>query len=188
MRNKIAFKPHETRGKEIIKILEEMGGVNKYNLDGSKGIIAIDYSSNKSITNDWDYCGLLLNGWEIYNLEGYEKLKKTSHDFAVDILTKKKDCYFDDIDIEIVAEAYIAGHKDIDDNGHAVENYDTFKYGAKWAFDTIFNWLKDNMDTRKTIVKDMLGNDMCLEYLTADFKSVDELIGNFKYDKLVTEE
>ena len=72
MREKIAFKPHKTRGKEIIKILEGMGGVNKYNLDGSKGIIAIDYSSNKSITNDWDYCGLLLNGWKIYNLEGYE--------------------------------------------------------------------------------------------------------------------
>jgi hypothetical protein len=44
------------------------------------------------------------------------------------------------------------------------------------------------MDTRKTVMKDMLGNDMCLEYLTADFKSVDELIGNFKYDKLIAEE
>lgn len=70
---KIAFKPHETRGEEIIKILERMGGVNKYNLDGSKGILAIDYSSNKSITNDWDFCGLLLEGWEIYTLEGWEK-------------------------------------------------------------------------------------------------------------------
>lgn len=70
---KIAFKPHETRGEEIIKILEKMGGVNKYNLDGSKGILAIDYSSNKSITNDWDFCGLLLEGWEIYTLEGWEK-------------------------------------------------------------------------------------------------------------------
>jgi len=80
MREKIAFKPHETRGKEIIKILEGMGGVNKYNLDGSKGIIAIDYSSNKSITNDWDYCGLLLNGWKIYNLEGYENKRKLSNE------------------------------------------------------------------------------------------------------------
>lgn len=73
MRKKIAFKPHETRGEEIIKILERMGGVNKYNLDGSKGILAIDYSLNKSITNDWDFCGLLLEGWEIYTLEGWEK-------------------------------------------------------------------------------------------------------------------
>ena len=109
MRNKIAFKPHETRGGEIIKILEEMGGVNTYNLDGSKGIIAIDYSSNNSITNDWDYCGLLMKRWEIYTLEGYEKLKKTAQDFAVNILTKEKDCYFDDLDVKIVAEAYIAG-------------------------------------------------------------------------------
>ena len=73
MRKKIAFKPHATRGEEIIKILERMGGVNKYNLDGTKGILAIDYSSNKSITNDWDFCGLLLEGWEIYTLEGWEK-------------------------------------------------------------------------------------------------------------------
>lgn len=70
---KIAFKPHETRGEEIIKILERMGGVNKYNLDGSKGILAIDYSSNKSITNDWDFCGLLLEGWKVYTLEEWEE-------------------------------------------------------------------------------------------------------------------
>ena len=113
MRKKIAFKPHETRGQDIIKILEGMGGVNKYNLDGSKGIIAIDYSSNKTISNDWDYCGLLLNGWEIYNLEAYENLTKTAQDFAVDILTKVKDCYFDDLDVEIVAEAYMAGYTDV---------------------------------------------------------------------------
>ena len=70
----------------------------------------------------------------------------------------------------------------------AIGEYNGFMVGANWAFDTIFNWLRDNMDTRKTVMKDMLGNDMCLEYLTADFKSVEELIGNFKYDTLVTEE
>ena len=43
------------------------------------------------------------------------------------------------------------------------------------------------MDTRRGVMKDMLGNDMCVEYLTANFKSVDELIGNFKYDVLVEE-
>lgn len=42
----------------------------------------------------------------------YEKLKKTAQDFAVDILTKKRECYFDDLDVEVVAEAYIAGYKD----------------------------------------------------------------------------
>ena len=41
-----------------------------------------------------------------------EKLKKAAQDFAVDILTKERECYFDDLDIEIVAKAYMAGYKD----------------------------------------------------------------------------
>jgi hypothetical protein len=53
-----------------------MGGVNKYNLDGSKGIIAIETDKGNNITNDWDYCGLLLNGWKIYTLEEWEILMK----------------------------------------------------------------------------------------------------------------
>lgn len=44
--------------------------------------------------------------------EEYEKLTKTAQDFAVDILTKVKECYFDDLDVEMVAEAYMAGYKD----------------------------------------------------------------------------
>ena len=55
MREKIAFKPHKTRGQEIIKILENIGGVNKYRLDGSQGsVLAIDTKRNNSIDNDWD--------------------------------------------------------------------------------------------------------------------------------------
>ena len=42
----------------------------------------------------------------------YEKLTKLSQDFAVDILTKVKECYFDDLDVEIVAKAYMAGYQD----------------------------------------------------------------------------
>ena len=116
MRKRIAFKPHETRGQEIIKILENMGGVNKYNFDGSKGIIAIDSTSDMSISNDWDYCGLIMNGWKVYTLEEYEKLTKTSQDFAVDVLIEKRDCYFDELDVEIVAEAYIAGYDECNQN------------------------------------------------------------------------
>ena len=41
-----------------------------------------------------------------------EKLKEAAQDFAVDILTKERECYFDDSDVEIVAEAYITGYKD----------------------------------------------------------------------------
>lgn len=73
MNRKIAFKPHATRGEKIIKILEKMGGVNKYNLDGSKGILAIDYSSKKSITNDWDMMGLWRRGYVVYTLETWEE-------------------------------------------------------------------------------------------------------------------
>ena len=75
---KIAFKPHETRGQEIIKILEGMGGINIYNLDGSKGIIAIETNRDNYITNDWDYWGLLQsdNGWIIYTLEDWESFNK----------------------------------------------------------------------------------------------------------------
>ena len=89
-----------------------------YNLDGSKGIIAIETNRGNYITNDWDYRGLLLQGWEIYTLEEYEKLTKPAQDFAVDILTKEKGCYFDDLDVEIVAEAYIAGYKDAINKGY----------------------------------------------------------------------
>ena len=52
------------------------------------------------------------------NKINHESLKKTAQDFAVDILTKERECYFDDLDVEIIAAAYIAGYKDgISKNG-----------------------------------------------------------------------
>lgn len=33
---KLAIKGHPTRGKEIIEILEMLGGINKYNLQGNE--------------------------------------------------------------------------------------------------------------------------------------------------------
>ena len=69
---KIAFKPHETRGEEIIKIMEGMGGINKYNLDGSKGIIAMEKTNRGNyIANDWSMLGLMKLGYKIYTLEDY---------------------------------------------------------------------------------------------------------------------
>ena len=75
MRLKIAFLPHETRGKDIIHILEEMGGENIYNLDGSKGVLAIEhyYPNRKLITNDWDSRTLKQNGYALYTIEMWEK-------------------------------------------------------------------------------------------------------------------
>ena len=78
MGEKIAFMPHKTKGKEIIKILEGMGGKNSFNLDGSKGIIAIETNRGNCIANDWDYWGLLQsdNGWKVYTLEEWERFNK----------------------------------------------------------------------------------------------------------------
>ena len=67
---KIAFFPHKTRGVEIIKILEKLGGRNRFKLDGSEGIIAID--RDLIISNDWDFRGLVRSGWKIYTLEQWE--------------------------------------------------------------------------------------------------------------------
>ena len=47
-----------------------------------------------------------------------DTLEKAARDYAVDILTKEKDCYFDELDVEIVAEAYIAGYKDVINKGY----------------------------------------------------------------------
>ena len=72
--DKIAFKSHKTRGQEIIRILENMGGVNKYNLDGSQGtVLAIETNYGNYITNDWDILGLMKLGYKIYTLEEYEE-------------------------------------------------------------------------------------------------------------------
>ena len=139
MRKRIAFKPHETRGQEIIKILEYMGGVNKYNLDGSKGIIAIETNRGNYITNDWDCCGLLRNGWKIYTLEEYEKLEKTAQNFAVDILTKERDCYFDDLDVDLVAEAYMAGYDECNQN-RCLETKP-----KKVNLDDVCNWVENHI-------------------------------------------
>ena len=82
MGEKIAFMPHKTKGKEIIKILEGMGGKNRFNLDGSKGVIAIDDKDFvPTISNDWDARALLMNGWKIYNLEDWETMKSLDKNF-----------------------------------------------------------------------------------------------------------
>lgn len=159
MRKKIAFKPHETRGKEIIKILEGMGGVNKYNLDGSKGIIAIDNLSTKSISNDWDYRGLIMNGWKVYTLEEYEKLTKTAQDFAVDILTKVKECYFDDLDVEIVAESYMAGYND--------------------AIEKVKGWLKD-FCYEVNVTNIRYGADVTETKVYTEFDTIQDMFDNLQ--------
>ena len=91
---KIAFMPHKTRGQEIIKILEGMGGINKYNLDGSDGIIAIETNRGNYITNDWDIFGLWRLGYDVYTLETWEEKNNSVHDEMVSI-DKVKEWIFD---------------------------------------------------------------------------------------------
>lgn len=96
---------------------------------------------------------------------------------------------FDKAD-EMVAKRYADCNASIKEMNSYRDGYIhgmTEKLEGMIPIETIFNWLKDNMDVRKTVMKDMLGKDMCVEYLTADFKSVDELIGSFRYDELVME-
>jgi hypothetical protein len=88
---KIAFKPHKTRGQEIIKILENMGGVNKFNLDGSRGILANETNYGNYIANDWDAFGLMRLGYKIYTLEEYEEEEKK--ETIVDYVKESNDRY-----------------------------------------------------------------------------------------------
>ena len=127
---RIVIKPHKNRGNEIIKIFENRGFRNPSKYDGN-------YSEN--ITKDYAFIGgcdgaedcIILSeiayleniGYKIYTLEEYENeykamipievttVEKAAREYAVDILTKEKDCYFDELDVKIVAEAYIAGYK-----------------------------------------------------------------------------
>jgi hypothetical protein len=71
---RIAFKPHETRGQEIIKILENMGGAN---VDNHKGNLPIEWDSAYYIYGDKTIqCGridiLSKLEYEIYTLEEFE--------------------------------------------------------------------------------------------------------------------
>lgn len=77
MRKRIAFKPHETRGQEIIKILEVMGGVN---VDNHKGNLPTEWDSAYYVYGDntiqyarIDFLSKL--EYKIYTLEEYNDLK-----------------------------------------------------------------------------------------------------------------
>ena len=74
MRKKIAFKSHETRGHDIIKILEGMGGVN---VDNHKGNLPTEWDSAYYVYGDntiqfarIDFLSKL--EYKIYTLEEYE--------------------------------------------------------------------------------------------------------------------
>lgn len=118
--DKIAFLPHETRGKDIIRILEEMGGKNIYYLDGSRGVLAIEHHPNrKIITNDWDPQALKQNGFVLYTIEMWEE-KMMQKDIERDIrYTLKKYCGHrksDSVIEKIVDECYQIITKKLSEN------------------------------------------------------------------------
>jgi len=66
---KIAIQGHPTRGKEIIKILESLGGVNTYSLSGA--CLTSFYYINKN--NNIKDAGKSLCNYTLYTLEEFEK-------------------------------------------------------------------------------------------------------------------
>ena len=179
MNKKIAFKPHKTRGQEIIKIFENRGFRNPSKYDGN-------YSEN--ITKDYAFIGgcdgaedcIILTdivyleniGYKIYTLEEYEKLEKTAQDFAVDVLIEKRDCYFDDLDVKIVAEAYIAGYDECNQNG-CLETKPKMV-----SIDKVKEWLKYNFFNSHEI--DCYGCFSEETEVTSSFDTVEQLLENFE--------
>jgi murein DD-endopeptidase MepM/ murein hydrolase activator NlpD len=63
----LAIKGHPTRGKEVIQLLEMLGGENKYNLRGDAGYYVIEYSKileGKYIFGDEQYTYFTLEEFE----------------------------------------------------------------------------------------------------------------------------
>ena len=68
----LGIKGHKTRGDEVIKILETLGGVNRYNVTGglNKYFYYISNDNYKDISNS--YIGPEeIKGYEIFSLEDF---------------------------------------------------------------------------------------------------------------------
>lgn len=68
---KIAIKGHPTRGKDIIKILEALGGVNEMNLNGSQPTVYY-YLKDRKYIRCKPY-SVIVNEYDCYTLEEYEQ-------------------------------------------------------------------------------------------------------------------
>ena len=97
---KIAIKGHPTRGKEVIQILESLGGNNGYDQSGSNKEF-VYFINNVGLINSV-VLRMCSNERRIYTLEEFEK------EFSFNIGDKIKDCSDDEVGI-------ILGFIDIDD-------------------------------------------------------------------------
>jgi hypothetical protein len=74
--NKIAFRPHKTRGPEIINILRGMGGKNRFDYIGWSVMHESYYIDENGIIDKHLTSYLEGEGYKIYTLEEYEEEKK----------------------------------------------------------------------------------------------------------------
>lgn len=126
--NKIAFIPHPTRGREIIKIFESRGFRNPMNYDGAPlddkylndiaYIGGCDGAKDCILVDNVDY--LRRVGYKIYTLEEWEErsnMKITILDGTISALTAKDRGYIDEI-IKVLtnygAEKMISYHEEIE--------------------------------------------------------------------------
>ncbi len=72
---KLAIRGHETRGKEVIKILEMVGGENTYYVLGNEDKLCyfLEFGTNRIVSEYWDKC---INKSEFYVLSLEDFLKK----------------------------------------------------------------------------------------------------------------
>lgn len=111
---KIAIQGHPTRGKEVIQILESLGGVNTYSLSGTCPISFYYINKNNYIK---DAFGESLCNYTLYTLEEFEKeFPFKIGDLCVyysDILNKEIVVKILGMAIENDCIMYEVGHKDI---------------------------------------------------------------------------
>lgn len=99
--NKIAIKGHPTRGKDVIKILELLGGINKLNLKGDK-CTGYYYIENNCRIN----CTFLsyMQEYTCYTLEEYEQIQKDMEKRNIQInLTTAREWYKQGGDLRKIA-------------------------------------------------------------------------------------
>jgi hypothetical protein len=90
--NKIAIQGHVTRGKDIIKILENLGGKNMFNCEGYN--VALFYYINSSGFITCNFSKGMPEGYEYYTLEDYEQqllnTMETKRNIQIDLTTAKE--------------------------------------------------------------------------------------------------
>lgn len=90
--NKIAIQGHRTRYKDVIKILESLGGKNLFSTNGDN-VLLFYYVNNNTIINN-QYSKNVPKDYKLYTLEEYEQKflnnMETKRTIQIDITTAKE--------------------------------------------------------------------------------------------------